>query len=117
VISAAREDSDPRASAVMAEIGRSVGHLLAILSPIFFPQRIVITGGTAEAGEAFFQAIRDRYHKLIGPFMTSLAELATGTPRQVEIVKGRLGPDAAILGAVAGFFPSEEPDPGPGSTT
>lgn len=115
VISAARK-GDPIAVEVMAEIGRSVGHLLAILSPVFFPQRIVITGGTAEAGEGFFHAIRSRYDELIGAYMAFLGGLTTGTPRPVEIVKGRLGPGAAILGTVAGFFPGEEPEPRPESS-
>ncbi len=100
VIQAARRGDDPTAAAIMVEIGRSVGHLLAILSPVFFPQRIVITGGTAEAGEGFFQSIRYRHAALIGPYMTSLSELETGAPHPIEIVKGELGPEAAVLGAV-----------------
>jgi glucokinase len=108
VILAAQQGADPAAAKIMAEVGRSVGHLLAILSPVFFPQRIVITGGTAEAGEALFQAIRERYAGLIGPYMVSLAGLETGTARPVEIVKGQLGPDAAILGSAVSFFEGKE---------
>ncbi len=100
----AAKAGDPAGVAVMAEVGGSVGHLLAILSPIFFPQRVVITGGTAEAGEAFFEAIRARYAGLIGSFMSELAQLETGTAQPVEILKGQLGPEAAILGSAAAFF-------------
>jgi len=100
IISAARAGNDPIAAAIMAEVGDHVGHLLAILSPIFFPQRIVITGGTSEAGEPLFGAIRARYAALIGDYMANLALLETGVARPVDIVKGALGPEAAILGSV-----------------
>jgi glucokinase len=99
VITAARE-GDPRAGQVMAEIGRHVGHLLALLSPVFFPQRILLTGGTAEAGEPLLQAVRKRYAQMIGDYMSNLALLETGTATPVEIVKGALGPEAAVIGAV-----------------
>ncbi len=102
VITASRNGADPIAVAVMAEIGEYIGHLAAILSPIFFPQRIVITGGTSEAGDVLFTAIRNRYATLIGDYMANLALLETGIRRPVEIVKGALGPEAAILGSVLG---------------
>jgi len=100
IITASRAGDDPIAAAIMAEIGDHVGHLLAILSPIFFPQRIVITGGTSEAGEPLFGAIRARYAALIGDYMANLALLDTGVGRPVDIVKGALGPEAAIIGCV-----------------
>jgi glucokinase len=104
VISAARDGRDPIAGRIMAEIGGHVGHLLAILSPIFFPQRILVTGGTAEAGEPLFSAIQARYTALIGSYMANLAALETGTASPVEICKGALGPDAAIIGTTCAFF-------------
>lgn len=100
VITASRSGDDPTAASVMAEIGGHVGHLAAILSPIFFPQRIVITGGTSEAGDALFTAIRTRYASLIGDYMANLAHFETDASRPVEIIKGALGPEAAILGSV-----------------
>lgn len=100
IIAASREGDDSIAAATMAEIGSRVGHLLAILSPIFFPQRIVVTGGTSEAGEPLFAAIRSRYASLIGDYMTNLALIETGVARPIDIVKGALGPEAAILGSV-----------------
>ena len=60
VIEASRA-GDALAGQVMAQIGGHAGHLLALLSPIFFPQRILITGGTAEAGDPLFEAARRRY--------------------------------------------------------
>ena len=103
VITAARAGSDPIAAAIIAEIGAHAGHLLAILSPVFFPQRIVITGGSSEAGEALFRAARERYAALIGDYMANLAMKETGIRSPVEICKGALGPDAAILGSVLGI--------------
>jgi glucokinase len=104
VIAAAREGQDPLAARILAEIGAHAGHLLAILSPVFFPQRILITGGTAEAGEPLFAAARERYADLIGAYMADLYALEGGERRPVEIVKGALGPEAAVIGAVLGFF-------------
>jgi glucokinase len=108
VISAAREGLDPVACQIMTEVGRHAGHLLALLSPVFFPQRIIITGGTAQAGECLFSAIRDRYQTLIGAYFTELAHLETGGDKSqgVEIVKGELGPDAATIGAVLNILDS-----------
>ncbi|MCL5274930.1 MAG: ROK family protein [Chloroflexi bacterium] len=100
VISASRAGDDPSAAAIMAEVGGHVGHLLAILSPVFFPQRILITGGPAQAGEPLFDAIRARYTALIGDYMANLALHETGLAHPVDIRQGTLGPDAAILGAV-----------------
>jgi glucokinase len=94
---------EPVASGIMAEVGAHTGHLLAVLSPIFFPRKIVITGGTAEAGEPLFQAIKSKYEALIGKYMKGLSALETGQASQVEIVKGELGSEASILGAVYDF--------------
>jgi glucokinase len=107
IITAAREGHDPTACQIMTEIGGHLGHLLAILSPIFFPQKIVITGGTAEAGEPLFSAAQARYSALIGAYMTSLSHLETGTARPVHICKGALGPEAAVIGAALGFLPAQ----------
>ena len=65
---------------------------------MFFPQRIVITGGTAEAGEALLTSLRGRFHELIGEYMQELNYLETGERRPVEILKGELGPEAAMIG-------------------
>jgi glucokinase len=103
VIEASR-GGDVLAGGVMAQIGSHVGHLLALLSPVYFPQRILITGGTAEAGDPLFAAARRRYAALIGAFMADLAQLETGEPRAVDIRKAALGPEAAVIGAALGFF-------------
>jgi glucokinase len=100
----AAQAGDPPAVAVMSEVGARLGQLLALVSPIFFPQRIVVTGGTAEAGEALLGPIRNRYAALIGDYMANLAAVESGAPHPVEIVRGTLGPEAAALGTTIGFF-------------
>jgi glucokinase len=101
VIAAAREGQDPIACQIMNEVGQHAGHLLALLSPVFFPERIIITGGTAQAGDSLFSAVRQRYQILIGAYFSRLIFLETGlSDQKVEIVKGLLGPDAATIGAV-----------------
>jgi glucokinase len=101
VITAAREVREPIACQVMSEVGQHAGHLLALLSPVFFPERIIITGGTAQAGDSLFSAMRERYQSLIGNYFSKLIYLETGlSDQKVEIVKGLLGPDAATIGAV-----------------
>ena len=100
----AAQAGEAAAVRVMTEIGANAGHLLALLSPIFFPQRILITGGTAEAGEPLFAAARQRYAELIGAYMSDLAELEDGRRRPMEIRKAALGPEAAVIGAALGFF-------------
>ena len=98
IIQAAREGRDLQARQVMAEVGGHAGHLLAILAPVYFPQRIIITGGTSEAGEALLEATRGRFASLIGEYMQELTYLESGERHRVEIVKGELGPEAAMIG-------------------
>jgi predicted NBD/HSP70 family sugar kinase len=88
VIEASRMGTDTRACQIMEEIGSYLGHLLAILSPIFFPKKILVTGGTAEAGEPFFIAIRKSYFDLIGDYMINLTTLENKLPKMIEINKG-----------------------------
>jgi len=104
LIASACQGDDPIASQVLAQVGAHAGHLLALLSPVFFPQRILVTGGTAEAGDALFIPMRQRYQELIGTYLMEIARLETGVARPVEIVKGALGPEAAALGAALAFI-------------
>ena len=61
VIAVARAGGDPKALAVMGRIGRWVGQLLASLSVIYLPDRMALTGGTAEAGSVLLEAARVRW--------------------------------------------------------
>jgi len=99
VITAARERSDDRAVAVMEQIGAYLGFTLANLSMIFYPDKVALTGGTAEAGEVLLEAVRRRFYELLGDYYRIVPELTGGAIRPVEIVLGA-GGETGILGSV-----------------
>ncbi len=98
VIIKAREGKDEIAIKVMKKIGFYLGHLLANLSVIFFPQIIAITGGTVEAGPVLIEASKERFNELVGKFHTMLGE-ASGTT-VIDIKKAVLGSNAGMVGGV-----------------
>jgi len=65
-VTAARE-GDPRARKILAEAGRWIGLGLASLSPIFSPDRIVVGGGIAAAGDALLDPTRESYRQHARP--------------------------------------------------
>ncbi|NPV67120.1 MAG: ROK family protein [Anaerolineae bacterium] len=112
VITAARERSDERAVAIIQQIGAYLGFTLANLSMIFYPDKVALTGGTAEAGEVLLEAVRKRFYELLGDYYRIVSELTGGAIRPVEIVLGR-GGETGILGAVVELLPpaGQPPDP------
>jgi glucokinase len=98
VITRAREGKDEIAIKVMKKIGFYLGHLLANLSVIFFPQTIAITGGTTEAGPVLIEASKERFNELVGEFHMKLGE-ASGTT-VIDIKKATLGSSAGMVGGV-----------------
>jgi glucokinase len=92
IIEAARA-GDPLSVEIMQRIGRRIGQWLACLAPIFLPDRIVLCGGIAEAGEPILGACRERFLQLTA---TDYA--------QCEIVLGRFGELAGIVGAAVPFL-------------
>lgn len=101
LIRAARQGDDPIATGLFQEIGTHLGHLLAILSVIFFPSRIALSGGIAEAGQALLDSCATQFNSLIADFFEIVAAASGGYCTQVEIRKGLLGGDAAMIGAAA----------------
>jgi glucokinase len=91
VIAAARE-AEPLALAAVAEVGGWAGQWLASLAPIFLPERIVLCGGIAEAGEALLRPCRERFAELVGP------------EYHCPIVGGELGALAGAVGAAVPFL-------------
>jgi glucokinase len=89
VIAKARE-AQPIALEAVAEVGGWAGQWLASLAPIFLPERIVLGGGIAEAGEGLFGPCRERFAELVGPEYSC------------AIVGGELG---ALAGAVGAAIP------------
>lgn len=84
-------DGDRAASRVVADAGHFVGKAVANMCNLLNPERVVIGGDLAEAGEVLLQPIRAAVTRL------SLAISADA----VEVVAGRLGPLAGPMGAVA----------------
>jgi glucokinase len=110
VIAAAREGSDEKALAVMSRIGRFVGQLLASLSVIYLPDRMALTGGTAEAGPVLLEAARGRWDVLVGDFHRTYVRMGDyydGT----EIVLGRTRGETGVVGAVVELLVTGRPVP------
>jgi glucokinase len=66
IINAARE-GDERSRKAVAETGWWLGLGLASLSPLFSPDRIVVGGGIAAAGELLLESARTSYHTHVRP--------------------------------------------------
>jgi glucokinase len=99
VISGAREGKDEKALEVMRRIGGYVGQLLASLSVIYLPDRMALTGGTAEAGPVFLDAVRSRWDELVGDYHRTYVEMG-GYYDGTEIVLGRTRGETGVVGAV-----------------
>jgi predicted NBD/HSP70 family sugar kinase len=76
---------------VLADTGRHIGVALANLCNLLNPERVIIGGELAIAGELLLQPMRDIVSRYGIP----------SAVRTLEIVTGTLGPDAHVLGAVA----------------
>lgn len=80
---------DPHALAGLAEVGRYLGIGIGNLITIISPDRVVIGGGVAAAGDLLLDPIRAEVRRHV--FTTSLAD--------VEIVTAELGTWAGAIGA------------------
>ncbi len=88
-LSAAAAEGDALAARVLEVTGELLGQGLVSLVNIFDPERIVVGGGVAQAGE-----------RLFGPARRIVRERAMSVPRaQVEIVGAELGSDGGLVGA------------------
>ncbi|MEO0564738.1 MAG: ROK family protein [Chloroflexota bacterium] len=90
---------DPHATEVMSQIGAYLGQTLASLSVIFYPHRIVLTGGTTAAGDVLLDACRSTFDDLVGPFFRKITALPNSTYHHAEIVLGKGGSDSGVRGA------------------
>ena len=91
VIAGART-GHPLAAKAMGEVGRWAGQWLASLAPIFLPDRIVLCGGVAEAGDTLLEPCRVRFAELAGPYYLC------------QVVRGELGGLAGVVGAAVPFL-------------
>ena len=101
VISKAREGNDEIAFKIMQEIGAYVGQLIASLYAIFFPDKVVLTGGTATAGNGLLQACRERFQELSGAFMHQVHNAAPDQFQVLDIEISRMTEDSGVVGSVA----------------
>lgn len=94
IISYAARRNDALAVSVWRDAGRKIGFVLSGVINLLNPERIIIGGGMAEAGEVLFKAVR----------MTIEERSLPVNRKIVEIVKAGLGNDAGVVGAAALFF-------------
>lgn len=85
------ETGDTSARGLFAEAGRRLGQAVANLVNVLDPDRVIIGGGVARAGELILGPCREHAVPLI---------LATGA-RSLPIVPAELGPRAAAVGAAS----------------
>lgn len=104
VIRAAREESSLPAQQTMAQVGSYLGHALALLSPIFLPNKIALTGGTTEAGPVLLDACRKRFQAMVGDYHRRLAEAAPEYYSEIDIVIGEMRGETGVVGAVVELF-------------
>ena len=104
VIQAARENTDARAVAVMAQIGTYLGLALASLCSIYLPNRVALTGGTAEAGAVLLDACRRQFDDLVADYHRAIADLAPDFYGGVEIVLGEMRGETGMVGAAVEIF-------------
>jgi glucokinase len=100
VIAAAREGNDPIATSILSQIGDYLGQALALLSPIFQPNRIALTGGTTEAGDVLLSACRRRFEAVLGEYHHILSTMAGDYYTHVDITLGKMRGETGVVGAV-----------------
>ena len=89
VLSRAARKGDRLSLSIWREVGEWVGIALAGVVNMYNPDRIVIGGGVAGAGELLFRPIRH-----------ALKKRALAFPmKKLQVVKAKLGNDAGIIGA------------------
>ena len=104
VIRAARAGDDPLATAIMMQIGTYLGRALALLSPVFLPNKIALTGGTTEAGPVLLDAVRAQFNAWVGDYHRTLAREAPDYYSEIEIVIGEMRGETGVVGAVVELF-------------
>ncbi len=99
VIEAAQKGSDPIATGIIQQIGHYIGQTLASLAAIFLPDRIALTGGTAEAGAVLLDAVCSRFEELVGDYHRVFAAMGGDYYSGVEIVLGKTRGETGVIGA------------------
>lgn len=86
----AAEEGDPGSRRIIAEAGQALGEGVAIMANLFNPERVVVGGELAGAGDLLFAPMR------------SAMELGTlgSAMERMELVSSDLGADASLYGAL-----------------
>jgi glucokinase len=94
LIAQAAARGDPLASQIMEETGHYIGAGLASLINVLNPERVVIGGGVAQAGESLLKPIEK----------TVRARAMPTAAEALQVVPAQLGEDAGVIGAAALLF-------------
>lgn len=100
VIKAAKEGSDSKAIEIIEQIGEYLGWTLASLCTIFLPEKVALTGGTAQAGHALLNSCRVRFEEILAEYLLIFRETSGGIYGRVEIVLSEYRGESGVVGAV-----------------
>ena len=88
IVAVAAKEGDPVARQIFRIMGEYIGKGLTSVVNLLNPEKIIIGGGVAEAGEILLDPIRE-----------TIAKRAMTIQREVEIVPAQLGNTAGVIGA------------------
>jgi glucokinase len=89
LIAQAAQEGDPIATEIFERAGQALGRAAAMLCVTLSPQRIVLTGGVARAGDLLLEPMHQTMRRLVRVMPVE----------QVELVLGTLGDQAGVIGA------------------
>lgn len=87
---AAAKEGDPGSRRILSEAGQALGEGVAIMANLFNPERVVVGGELAQAGDLLFAPMRGAME---------LGALGSAMGR-MELVPSSLGADASLYGAL-----------------
>jgi glucokinase len=91
-IAAAARGGDPVALSVLGEAARALGAALASLVHIFNPERIILGGGVARAGDFFLESVETVLRSSV---------MDPAFAEGLRVLPSALGDEAALLGGLA----------------
>lgn len=104
VVTLARQGS-LQAVEVIAQVGAWLGQALATLCSIYLPNRVALSGGIAEAGEALLNPCRQRFAELVGNYHKTANQMFGSQEYSgVEIVLAEMRAHSGVVGAAAEFL-------------
>ncbi|MCL5056068.1 MAG: ROK family protein [Firmicutes bacterium] len=98
IIAEAAGEGDSAAFRILEQAGRAIGTAVANLAVTLNPERFIIGGGVAQAGEPLFSGIRKELEK----------RLKIIQPESISVLPAALGVKAGLVGAAAYAFLKSE---------